>query len=66
MWSRHQLMIVHRYRRMAALDDEEYRSLMARVTSCQARSSTCPNLDNRDFDLFLAHLETQLDWRIKE
>jgi hypothetical protein len=59
-------MVVHRYKRLAALDEEEYRSLMARVTSCQARSSTAPDLTNGDFDTFMAHLEAQLDWRIKE
>ncbi len=66
MWSKGQIVVVQRYRRWAALDEEEYRSLLARVTSCETRTSTAPDLDNRDFDAFMAHLEAQLDWRIKE
>jgi len=66
MWERRQLMMVGRYKRFAALDDKEYRDLLERATSCGARSSKDPRLDQRDFDVFMATIEAHWDWRIQE
>lgn len=65
MWSPKQKSVVHKYKALAKLTDAEYRTLLHEVTGFS--SSAHPKLGPvDDFGIFMASLETLLDWRHQE
>ena len=63
-WTRHQIIAVQTYRRLARLNDAEYRGLLE--TCAGARSSKDAGLTCHDCEVVMAHLETVLWARVDE